>query len=85
MFFARNDDGKGLKRGKLTYEIAYAPRHPNKDNGFRFTPDEAEILVKKYGRFLRNDSDMIIFNKEFFDAEIEELEEIKREVMGCSR
>ena len=85
MYFARNDDGKGLKRGRLTYEIAYAPRHPNMDNGFRFTPAEMETLINNYGRFLRYDCDTIVFNKEFFNAEIEELEEIKREVMGCSR
>ena len=67
-YFARNDDGNGLERGRLTYEIAYAPRHPNKDNGFRFTEGEREMLVDEYRRFLRQDVDTIIFNFDFFIA-----------------
>ena len=84
--FARNDDGQGMRRGRLTWEIAYAKRRPNEENGYRFTEEQQRILVEKYGRFLRSDCDTIVFNKDFFNAEIEELEEIKREVVsGCSR
>ena len=78
MFFARNDDGKGIERGKLTYAIAYAKRHPNKDNGFRFTPSEIEMLETEYGQYLRKDTDTIIFNHDFFNADIEDLREIAK-------
>ena len=80
-YFARNDDGQGMKRGKLTYEIAYSERRPNKEDGYRFTPEEREILSTDYARFIRQDSDMIIFNSDFFNAEISELEEIKERVV----
>lgn len=81
MYFARNDDGKGLERGNLTYAIAYAPRKPNKDNGYRFTDKEIEILEKDYGRFLRNDTGTIRFNYDFFNADIEELKQIKERLV----
>lgn len=74
--FARNDDGKGLERGKLTYKIAYAPRHPNEDNDFRFTEEEIEMLRKEYGNYLVRDNKAVIFNFDFFNAEIEELKEL---------
>lgn len=81
-YFAKNDDGNGIKRGNLTYKIAYAPRHPNKENGFRFTPDEIEMLEKDYDRFLRKDTDTIIFNNAFFNAKIEDLQEIYNRLEG---
>lgn len=73
-YFARNDDGNGKQRGTLTYKIAFAPRHPNKNNGYRFTEDEIEMLEKDYSKFLVKDSDVILFNYDFFNADIEELE-----------
>lgn len=76
VYFARNDDGNGRKRGNLTYKIAYAPRHPNKDNGFRFTEEEIEMLEENYSKYLRKDSNTIIFNYDFFNASIEDLQEI---------
>lgn len=84
--FARDDDGKGLERGRLSWKIAYAPRHPNEDNEFRFTPGEIEMLRKDYGRFLEDDKDVILFNSDFFHAEISELEEIleRLEADGCT-
>lgn len=80
-YFARNDDGQGMKRGKLTYEIAFSERKPNEEDGYRFTPKEREILSTDYARFIRQDSDMIIFNSDFFNAEISELEEIREKVI----
>lgn len=76
MYWARNDDGQGLMRGMLTHAIAYSHRKPNKDNGFRFTPEEIEILEKEYPHFLRQDTDTIIFNHEFFNAEVDELKKM---------
>ena len=75
--FARNDDGNGLKRGKLTYDIAYAPKKPNKDNGFRFTDEQVKMLKKEYKRFLVK-TDVILFNEKFFNADIKDLEKIKK-------
>ena len=65
-----------LELDKLTYKIAYAPRHPNEDNDFRFTEEEIEMLRKEYGKYLVKDNKAVIFNFDFFNAEIEELKEL---------
>ncbi len=70
-YFARNDDGQGLERGKLTYAIAYAPRRAGK--GFRFTDEEIVMLETHWSRFLRDDVDTILFNEDFFNAQVPEL------------
>jgi len=70
-FFARNDDGRGLERGALTYAIAYRPR----GLGFRFTDWDRTMLEHEYPQFLKN-TEFILFNHDFFDAEISVLEEI---------
>lgn len=72
--FARNDDGRGLERGALTYAIAYSRRDAG--NGFRFSEEEAEILTRDWGHFLRQDVDVILFNEDFFAAEPEELQRL---------
>lgn len=72
--FARNDDGRGLERGALTYAIAYSRRDAG--NGFRFSEEEAEILTRDWGHFLRQDVDVILFNEDFFAAEPEELQKL---------
>ena len=76
--FARNDDGMGLQRGQLTYRIAYADRRPNKNNGFRFTPEEIEMLETEFPHFLRDDVDTILFNHDFFNADVRDLQELIR-------
>ena len=81
MYFARNDDGKGLERGKLTWAIAYKDRHPNKDDGYRFTPEEIEMLETEYPHFLMG-LEVILFNHEFFNAEVEELRELYNRLEG---
>lgn len=72
--FARNDDGRGLERGALTFEIAYSNRDGG--NGFRFSEREAEILLRDWRHFLRMDLDVILFNEDFFAAEPEELQRL---------
>lgn len=72
--FARNDDGRGLERGTLTYAIAYSRQDAG--NGFRFSEEEAKILTRDWGRFLRTDVDVILFNEEFFAADPEELQKL---------
>lgn len=82
MYFARNDDGNGLYRGKLTYAIAYAHRKPNNDNDYRFTEDEISWLRKDYSKYLREDDVAVIFNYDFFNADIKELEIIAKRLGG---
>jgi len=74
--FAQDSDGQGLKRGGLTFLIAYKQR---KKNGFRFTEEEREMLERKWKKYLR-DLDVILFNREFFTAPINDLEEIARDL-----
>jgi len=71
--FAINEDGEGLKRGALTYAIAYADRDGG--NGCRFSDDEQVMLLKEYPQFLK-DTDTILFNHAFFTADIPVLEEL---------
>lgn len=74
-YFARNDDGRGLERGKLTHAIAFSDRRRKCADGgvYRFSDEEQELLVKKWSHFLREDVETIIFNEDFFAAQPEEL------------
>ena len=74
MYFARNDDGRGLERGALTYAIAYGKRKGVK--GFRFTNAEREMLTQEYAHWLRQDTDYLLFNNDFFAADVGELREL---------
>lgn len=71
LHFSRNDDENGLERGALTYAIAYSARNAGK--GFRFTNQEIDIITKYWSHFLRPDSEYILFNQSFFDADVQEL------------
>ena len=77
--FAANDDGKGLERGKYTYEIAYGRKYVQK-KGFRFSDKQRDIIGRHFQRFLRTDCDMIIFNEKFFRASIEDLKQMADEL-----
>lgn len=75
-FMARNDDGRGLERGKLTWAIAYSPRDRRSDDGKRrqrFTDAEIRMLERDWSRYLVPDIETILFNNAFFEAEPEEL------------
>lgn len=72
--FARNDDGKGLERGRLTYAIAYSFRDAG--NGYRFSEEEAKILAQDWEHFLQPECDVIRFNDNFFSAEPEEIQKL---------
>ena len=75
--FAVNDDGQGLERGRLTYAIAFGTgRRRCGNSGYRFSDKEREMLIRDWGRFLRQDTDFILFNDDFFAAPVEELERI---------
>jgi len=81
-YFANNCDGNGLERGKLTYAIAYGKRKnmPVMSNGepygFRFTEDERKMLERDYSHWLRQDVDTILFNDNFFNAGVDELQKL---------
>lgn len=73
-YFSRNDDGLGLRRGALTWAIAYANRDGG--NGFRFSDRERELLERDWGRWLRQDTETILFNEDFFEADPAELQQL---------
>lgn len=77
-YFARNDDGRGLERGKLTYAIAYGKRAVLNEDGYyyRLSDDERAILRRRWPHFLMEYEDTVLFNHAFFNAEPEELREI---------
>ena len=81
-YFAVNDDGNGLERGKLTYAIAFAKRKIKCNNGFvfRFSDQDQETLLSKWKKFLVPDSEFILFNNDFFHADIETLKQIAKDV-----
>lgn len=74
--FARNDDGRGLERGALTHAIAYGNRVRHSEDGRqqRFTDGEIAMLRSQWKRFLRPNEDVLLFNEDFFAAEVEELQ-----------
>ena len=68
--FAINDDGNGLQRGHLTYHIAYE---------LPFSEAIVSFLQQNYPQFLK-DSDALLFNQDFFDADIATLQTITDEL-----
>ncbi len=77
MYFARNDNGLGLERGKLTYAMAYAPRiRYSGERQQRFTDEEIEILQTKWPEYLKPDTDMLLFNDSFFEETPDVLKQI---------
>lgn len=76
MHFARNDDGQGLERGAISYSIAYSQR----GHGFRFTEAQREIIVTKWSKYIRRDIDMILFNRDFFSAPVEDLIQMSKDL-----
>lgn len=78
-YFARDDDGHGLRRGRLTYAIAWSDRvrlvHGRRQ---RFTEAEIAMLERDWARFLVPDAPVVLFNHEFFNAEVDELEQLAR-------
>lgn len=74
-YFARNDDGRGLERGKLTYAIAYSNRKKLNNDGhyYRLSDEEREILRRDWAHFLLPYDDVVLFNHDFFNADVSEL------------
>ena len=76
--FARNDDGRGLERGRLAWAIAYGRRSVLNGDGryYRLNDEERAMLRRRWPHFLREYEDVVLFNHAFFNAEQEELREI---------
>lgn len=77
--FARNDDCNGLERGAITYAIAYGKRRKLKAEGnsvYRFTDKEIKMLGRDWAHFLMSDVDVILFNHDFFNADVSELKKL---------
>lgn len=69
-FFAINNDNNGIERGKLTYSIAYNPK-------FHLNEKQKELICKDYQHYLRQDVDTILFNTNFFEANLYDLKILK--------
>lgn len=79
--FARNDDGQGLRRGQLVWSISSSPRINKDNNGVRWSFDEQNLIREKYSHFLKQPYfDTILFNHDFYNAEISELEEMAKDL-----
>lgn len=79
-YFARNDDGKGLERGKLTAEIIKLLNN-RKDGKYKNRWDRiwGDISLLKYKR--PEHDDYWLWNYDFFNASIEELNRIKSMIL----
>ena len=82
-YFARNDDGHGLERGKLTHAIAYSPRYRRSDDDKsqqRFTDAEIKTLRTDWNQYLKPNLDTLLFNDAFFDLPVDILKQIAASV-----
>ena len=79
-YFARNDDGKGLERGKLTAEIIKLLNN-RKDGKYQDRWDRiwGDLSLLKYKR--PEHDDYWLWNHDFFNASIEELNRIKSMIL----
>ena len=73
-YFARNDDGQGMLRGKLTHAIQNNLAKRNKTYQNRWNKIWEDARCQKYKRV--EYSDYWLWNHEFFNASIEDLKYI---------
>lgn len=74
-YFARNDDGNGLERGKLTKDIIKTLSKRDKFYQDRWNKVWEDALCQKYKR--TEYEDYWLFNYDFYNAPIEDLRYIK--------
>jgi len=82
-YFCRDDDNQGWLRHAYTYAIAYANRQRIHSDGIvsRFTEQEIETIITRWNHFLAQDCPgVIIFNINFFNATIEDLQQMAKEI-----
>ena len=82
MYFCRDDDNQGWLRHKYTYAIAYSKRQRIHKDGTvsRLTEEETDIIISKWKHFIKDVPDVILFNSNFFNATIEDLQKLAREI-----
>lgn len=73
-FFARDDDGNGLLRGKLTQAIQTALRERDEDHQARWGKVWDDVVCRKYKR--SEHTDYWLWNHDFFNAEVADLRHI---------
>ena len=78
-YFARNDDGKGLERGKLTAEIIKLLNCKDGKHLNRWDRIWGDLSLLKYKR--PEHPDHWLWNHDFFNASIEELNRIKSMIL----
>ena len=70
--FAPDDDGNGLERGVITYKIAF---------DYPFSNEQLDMIREKYAEFVRDiPFGAIMFNNDFFKADIEILRSMAEEL-----
>ena len=75
-FFARNNDGQGIKRGQLTQAIQN--KLAKRDSAYQSRWDKIwdDALCQRYNR--KEYDDFWLWNHEFFNADIEDLKYIAK-------
>lgn len=73
-YFARNDDGMGLERGKLTRGIIKTLAKRDKDHQARWDRVWEDPLCQKYKR--KEHADYWLWSHDFYNAGIEDLRHI---------
>lgn len=81
-FFCRDNDGLGELRHKLTYAIAFSKRQRIHRDGTvsRLTEEETDILKNKWFHFIKETDEVLLFNSNFFNAEIDDLKRLANDL-----
>lgn len=75
-FFARDDDGNGLTRGKLTQAICKVLTKRDKSHQARWDKVWADPICQKYKR--KEHADYWLWNHDFYNASIYDLQHIAK-------
>lgn len=79
-YFARNDDGNGMERGKLTQSIQKILAKRDANHQTRWDRVWEDERCQQYKR--KDHADYWLWNHEFFNAPIEDLRYIEQLVRG---
>ena len=75
-YFAKNDDGNGLERGRLTASVIARLSKRDREYQTRWDRIWADPLCQKYKR--EDSADFWLWNHAFFEAPLEDLRRIAR-------
>lgn len=73
-YFARDDDGNGIRRGAITYTISKGPKLHT--DGSPFTEEDYKKLLELCDKYIMKNNAAILFKNDFYMADIDELEDI---------